>query len=331
VHKARDGMTEQIRPCVGIVQECREATGLRCAVNARAGREAEWGPPDGLAATSRRVVVVGGGPGGLETARLAAEVGHHVVLYERDHELGGQIRLAAAGPTRQELLDLIFYLEREVERLGVEVRRGTTADREVVLSNEPEAVVIATGPSLLPPSFAVGGGARVASVWDLLRGAIGDIPARVMVLDDGSGFWQAISAAEYLAERGAEVELATPARAIGLGIPEESVAGVHQRLKGNGVRFRPFAAVTAVDGTTVSLADTITGAPTESSADLLVYQPTLRANAELARELEGSVSVLALVGDCVSPRRMSHAILDANRVARRLAREQLDGVPVAPF
>ena len=213
VRKAHDGLTDQIRPCVGIVQDCREATGLKCAVNARAGREAEWGPPDGVAATLRRVVVVGGGPGGLETARLAAEVGHHVVLYERDHELGGQIRLAAAGPTRQELLDLIFYLEREVERLGVEVRRATTADREVVLSSEPDAVVIATGATVLPPSFGVGRDARVASVWDLLRGAVGDIPARVMVLDDGSGFWQAISAAEYLAERGAEVELATPARA----------------------------------------------------------------------------------------------------------------------
>ena len=97
------------------------------------------------------------------------------------------------------------------------------------------------------------------------------------------------------------------------------------------MRFRPFAAVTAVDGTTVSLADTITGVPTQSSADLLVYQPTLRANVELAHELEGDISVLALVGDCVSPRRMSHAILDANRVVRRLERGQLDAVPVVPF
>ena len=176
-NKARNGLTEQIRPCVGIVQECRVATGLGCAVNARAGREMDWGRSNGLAAGSKRVVVVGGGPGGLETARLAAEAGHHVVLYERDDELGGQIRLAAAGPTREELLDLIFYLEREVKRLRVELRRGTTADRAVVLSNEPEAVVIATGASALPPSFDVGGDARVASVWDLLRGAIGDIPA----------------------------------------------------------------------------------------------------------------------------------------------------------
>lgn len=329
--KARQGLTEQIRPCVGIVQECREATGLRCAVNARAGREMEWGTSNDLGAASRRVVVVGGGPGGLETARLAAEAGQHVVLYERDDELGGQIRVAAAGPTRQELLDVIFYLEREVERLGVEVRRGTTADREVVLSNEPEAVVLATGASPLPPSFTVGATARVASIWDLLSGVVGDIPARVMVLDDGSGFWHAISAAEYVAERGAEVELATPARAVGLGIPEESIAGVHQRLRGNGVRFRPFAAATAIDGTTISFVDTITGAPCHASADLLIYQPTLRTTAELAHQLERDVGVLALVGDCVSPRRMSHAILDANRVVRKLMLGQLDGVPVAPF
>jgi 2,4-dienoyl-CoA reductase (NADPH2) len=329
--KAREGLTEQIRPCVGIVQDCREVFGVKCAVNARAGRELEWGALPGLAASSRRVVVVGGGPGGLETARLAAEAGHQVVLYERDTELGGQVRVAAAGPTRQELLDLIFFLEREVERVGVDVRRGSAADRDTVLSTEPEAVVVATGASPLPPSFTVGVDARVATVWDLLGGTINDIPARVIVLDDGSGFWQAISAAEYAAERGAQVELATPARAIGLGIPEESIAGVHQRLKGNGVRFRPFAAVAAVDGTTVSLADTVTGEPTQTDADLLVYQPTLRSNGELAQQLAGHVGMLAVVGDCVSPRRLSHAILDANRVVRRLALGQLDAAPVAPF
>jgi 2,4-dienoyl-CoA reductase (NADPH2) len=158
-----------------------------------------------------------------------------------------------------------------------------------------------------------------------------NIPQRVMVLDDGTGFWQSISAAEYLAERGAEVELATPARAVGLAIPEESVAGVHQRLRGNGVRFRTFVTVTSVDGTTVSLADTVTGEPGEATADLLVYVPRLAANAELAEELAGVVGVLAPVGDCVAPRRMSHAILDANRVMRRLRSGELKTVPIVPF
>ena len=149
--KAREGRVGEIRPCVGFVQDCRRPEGLvACALNARLGREADWGPP-ARAATSRRVVVAGGGPGGLEAARVAAESGHDVVLYERSDVVGGQLRIAAAGPTREELLDFVFYLERELKRLGVDVRVGTAATREAVLSDEPDLVVCATGATPLPP------------------------------------------------------------------------------------------------------------------------------------------------------------------------------------
>ncbi len=238
VAKAREGRTAEIRPCIGIVQDCRAAHGLvGCAVNARAGRESEWGPPR-RAATAKRVVVAGAGPGGLEAARVAAESGHEVVLYEQDDVTGGQLRIAAAGPTREELLDFVFYAERELTRLGVDVRLGTLATRDRVLADEPDLVVAATGATALPPEFPFDAGARVVTVWELLGGAVSEIPASAAVLDDGSGFWHGISAAEYLAERGAAVELLTPARGIALAIPHESVAGVLGRLGSNGVRYR---------------------------------------------------------------------------------------------
>ena len=248
VAKARAGDAGRIRPCIGIVQDCRRyAGGVACAVNPRLGRESTWhrlpAPPE-----PRRVVVAGGGPAGLEAARLAATSGHQTVLFEADSAVGGQLRIAGAGPTREELLDFVFYLERELDRLEVDVRRGSRATAESVLGESPDLVVCATGATPQAPSFPVDGGARVVTVWDLLGGSVTDIPARAVVLDDGSGFWHGVSAAEYLAERGAVVELVTPARGIALAIPEESTATVLQRLRGNGVRFRTLTTVTGVSG-----------------------------------------------------------------------------------
>jgi 2,4-dienoyl-CoA reductase-like NADH-dependent reductase (Old Yellow Enzyme family) len=329
--KARTGRPEQIRPCVGFVQDCRIALGgLTCAVNARAGREAEWGPPTGPTSNRRRVVVAGAGPAGLETARLAAESGHEVVLYER-HDLGGQVRIAAAGPTREQLLDFIHYLEGEVERLGVDVRLGTTATKAVILADAPDLVVSATGASPLPPPFPVDAHATVLTVWDLLGGTSKQLPRRAVVVDDLTGFWHAISAAEFLAARGVEVELLTGARAVGLAIPPESVAGAHQRLRAKGVRFRCFVTVTSVEGTTVSLADSLTGERSRVDADLVVVKSSLRVNDELLHELEGEVPALAVVGDCASPRRITHAVLDANTVMRQFNAGRLSPVPMALF
>ena len=132
---------------------------------------------------------------------------------------------------------------------------GAEATRESVLAEGPDLVVVATGASPVAPAFLVEAGARVVTVWDLLSGAVDGVPDRVAVLDDGSGFWHAISAAEYLAEQGAGVELLTPARGVGLAIPHESLPGTLARLRGSGVRFRTLVTVTGARGTTISLAD----------------------------------------------------------------------------
>jgi 2,4-dienoyl-CoA reductase (NADPH2) len=331
VAKAREGRTAEIRPCIGIVQDCRAAHGLvGCAVNARAGRESEWGPPR-RAATPKRVVVAGAGPAGLEAARVAAEFGHEVVLYEQADVTGGQLRIAAAGPTREELLDFVFYAERELARLGVDVRLGTPATRDAVLADEPDLVVAATGATPLPPEFPFDVDARVVTVWDLLGGAVKEIPAGAAVLDDGSGFWHGVSAAEYLAERGAAVELLTPARGIALAIPHESVAGVLARLGSNGVRYRPLTTVTSMRGSTVSLADAVTGEASEIEAELLVVRTRLRPDDALLRELDGEVPALVAVGDCSAARRLSHAVLDANTALRQFDEGRIGNAGMVVF
>ena len=155
------------------------------------------------------------------------------------------------------------------------------------------------------------------SVWDLLGGIAGDIPAAAVVVDDGSGFWHGISAAEYLAEHGASVELLTPARGVALAIPHESMANVARRLAAGGVRTRVLARVTRVDGSIVSFAEGFVGAPAETTAELVVVRTSMRANDGLIRELEGAGPALATIGDASAPRRLNHAIFDANLAIAR--------------
>jgi 2,4-dienoyl-CoA reductase (NADPH2) len=167
------------------------------------------------------------------------------------------------------------------------------------------------------------------TVWDLLGGPNGDIPSRAVVLDDAVGFWHGVSAAEFLAERGTEVELVTPARAVGLAIPHESIAHVHSRLRSRGVRFRPFTTVTRVAGTTVALADSLTGEPSETSTDVVVVKSRLGVEDGLVRVLDGKVPALVAIGDCAAPRRMNHAVLEANLAVRRFAEGRIGSVATA--
>ena len=329
VEKAREGRSDQIRPCVGIVQDCRRPEGIvACTVHARTGREAEWGAPR-RAAARRRIVVAGAGPGGLEAARVAAESGHEVILYERNETLGGQLRIAAAGPTREELLDYVLYLEREVRRLGVEVRVGSEATPASVLERAPDLVVCAAGATPEPPAFPISGEARVVTVWDLLDGKVEGVGGRVLVVDDGAGFWHGISAAEYAAERAATVELVTPARGVALAIPHESIANVLRRLGANAVRARVLTSVVRVDGPTVFLTVGFAHEPMETTADLVVVRTAMRANDDLVRALEGEGPALALVGDASAPRRLNHAVLDANLAVRRFDEGRLGRAAVA--
>ena len=317
VRKAAEGRTQEIRPCIGIVQDCRRAEGIvGCTIHARTGREEEWGPAT-QASTKRRVVVAGGGPAGLEAARVAAESGHEVVVYERSDAVGGQLRIAAAGPTRGELLEFVDYLERELARLGVELRMEIEATPESVLADDPDLIVCAAGATPEEPEFPVTGGAQVADVWQLLGGKVTDIPARAVVVDDGSGFWHGISAVEYLAEHGAAVELLTPARGVGLTIPHESIGNVSSRLAGHGVRVRVLAKVIEVNGSTISLREGFAGDRAETTADLIIVRTRMRANDWLIRQLEGAGPALATIGDASAPRRLNHAVLDANLAIAR--------------
>lgn len=317
VEKARDGYERRIRPCVGFVQDCRVAPGgALCGVNAVAGRELSW---SSLPRTRQpqTVAIAGGGPGGMEAARLAAELGHVVTLYETSAELGGQWNQAALGPGRGELAGFVHYLTRELARLGVDVRLGHAVTADELQSAAPDRIVLATGARPAPASFPFDRVIPVLSAPDALAADETLFAGkRSIVIDDGSGFWPSASAAERLAAVSTETVIVTPAAMFGGNIPHESIVGLHQRLRAAGARYRPFGTVTGIHGHVVQVRDSVPGMSETLYADVVVYYAGRIAETELARDLDAAGVPFAAVGDCVAPRRVGDATFDANRVMR---------------
>ena len=213
VRKIREGREDLIRPCVGAtycLDRIYEGNEALCIHNAATGREATM--PHVVARTDgprKRVVVVGAGPAGLEAARVAAERGHEVTMFEASEEAGGQVRLASRSPRRRDLIGIVDWRLSELDRLGVELRYSTYAEAADVMALAPDAVFVATG-GVPDTEVLEAGNDLVVSSWDVLAGGVA--PAeRVLVYDD-NGAHPGMQAAEALAEAGAEVELVTPER-----------------------------------------------------------------------------------------------------------------------
>ncbi len=199
-HKAKGGRLEEIIPCVACNQGCFDhifaLQPVACMVNPRAGEEGKYRLEP--AGKPKRVTVIGGGPGGMEAAVTAARRGHRVTLFERGDHLGGQLRLAAAAPGREELHDLMLSLCLQLTKCGVQVELGQEATADLVLSSEPEAVVVATGADPTAPDIPGVDGEHVVQAWDVLADQA-DTGGRIVVLGGGA---TGCLVALYLAQMG---------------------------------------------------------------------------------------------------------------------------------
>ncbi len=318
-NKARAGRVEDIRACIACNQACighnHKGVSISCIQHPETGRERIYGTPR-PATAKRRVLVAGGGPGGLKCAAVAAARGHDVTLYERESRLGGQVRLAEKLPGRAEFGGLVEHLARECERAGVRVVRGEAVTPALVAKEKPDAVVLATGAVLRGHGDLPGGteGAHVVDAWQAIRGQA-NIGGAVVVADWRCD-WVGLGLAEMLAREGRQVRLCVNGYMAGETIQQYVrdtwLATMHKL----GVEIVPLARLVGADSNSVYFEHVASGEPIVcEGVDTLVTSMARRTENALEIALEGYEGEIHLIGDCLTPRTAEEAVLDGLKVA----------------
>lgn len=311
--------TSRVRPCIAINEGCRRGnTGkqLACTVNPDVGRTGSgWS----RALKSRQIVVVGAGPAGMETARVAAERGHAVTVFEQATELGGQVRIAGKDPSRPHLTGHIAWLERELARLGVPVDLGTGVEVEDLGDMRADKVVLATGARSVVPAVAGGLGCPAVTDVEVLAGEV-ELAGRVLVYD-AEGHHRGGAIAAHIAELGASVDLVTSYGRAAEHLEPTNKPPLYRRLAAAAVTVVPDRRLAGTRAGHLLTQDVwLEEEHVHEGYDLVIFTGFREPNTALFDVLAANEAApdVVRVGDARAPRLLRNAVSEGERLGAAL-------------
>ncbi|MEE9491507.1 MAG: FAD-dependent oxidoreductase [Dehalococcoidia bacterium] len=313
--KAAEGRLDDIRPCLSCNEGCGGSMShmwrLSCAVNPAVGKEREYEIEP--AKKTKRVVVVGSGPGGMEAARVAALRGHDVTLYEKEKSLGGQLIPASVPQFKQPIKNLVEYLKNQIGKLGVKIELGTEATPALLKELKPDVVILATGASPLIPEIPGVKGGKVATASEILLGKkeAGD---KVVVVGGGE---VGSELAWFLAEQGKKVTIVEMLYGVAVAVNMFSRFYLLDKLAELGIEILTNTTAKEITDKGVVAVD-INGNKQVIEADTVALAIGFGSNNELGEKLRGEIPEVYTSGDCVKPGKIQEAIHGGSRVARQI-------------
>lgn len=312
-NKVREGRPEDIRPCIGCLEGChhriQEGKAISCTVNPSTGKEKEFAlHPTGKKKT---VFVIGGGPGGMEAARVAALRGHKVTLWEKRDTLGGNLASASAPDFKRDYRILIHYFSTQMKKLGVTIKLKKEASVELIRKMKPDVVLVATGSTPILLKVPGVGKKNVITAIDLL---LGKRRAGKSVVVIGGGI-VGCEAALYMAQKAKRVTIVELLDSIARDMYMINRTHLLKLLSDAKVKILTETKVLEITSEEVMI-EGKDGQKSKLEADTVVLAVGLRPNDELISKLRGKVKELYSIGDCMEPRKVIDAIWEGFRLAR---------------